>query len=94
MIYRIRLTNFEGPLDLLLYFIKRDKLNIYDIPIARITQEFLEYVRLMKMLNLEVVGDFLVTASMLLQIKARMLLPKPASDGSSPAGIQAVQRSC
>ncbi len=77
MIYRIRLANFEGPLDLLLYFIKRDKLNIYDIPIARITKEFLEYVRLMKMLNLEVVGDFLVTASMLLQIKARMLLPKP-----------------
>ncbi len=80
MIYRIRLTNFEGPLDLLLYFIKRDKLNIYDIPIARITHEFLEYVRLMKMLNLEVVGDFLVTASMLLQIKARMLLPKPESE--------------
>lgn len=77
MVYRIRLPNFEGPLDLLLYFIQRDKLNIYDIPIARITRDFLEYVRLMRILNLEIVGEFLVFASMLLQLKAKMLLPKP-----------------
>jgi segregation and condensation protein A len=75
-LYKIKLDQFEGPLDLLLFFIKRDELNIYDIPISRITTEFLEYVNLIKMLDLEVAGDFILMASTLMHIKVRMLLPK------------------
>lgn len=74
--YKIKLDQFEGPLDLLLFFIKRDELNIYDIPIAQITKEFLEYVNLIKMLDLEVAGDFILMASTLMHIKVRMLLPR------------------
>ena len=74
--YRVKLTDFEGPLDLLLFFIKRDELDIYNIPIARITQEFLEYLHLMASLDLEVAGDFIVMAATLMQIKVRMLLPR------------------
>jgi segregation and condensation protein A len=74
-VYKIKLDQFEGPLDLLLFFIKRDELDIYDIPISKITKEFLEYVNLIKTLDLEVAGDFILMASTLMQIKARMLLP-------------------
>jgi segregation and condensation protein A len=74
--YRVKLTEFEGPLDLLLFFIKRDELDIYNIPISRITQEFLEYHHLMAQLDLEVAGDFIVMAATLMQIKVRMLLPR------------------
>jgi segregation and condensation protein A len=76
--YRVKLQEFEGPLDLLLFFIKRDELDIYDIPIARITKEFLEYLHYMQELDLEVAGDFIVMAAELMQIKVRMLLPKVA----------------
>jgi len=75
-LYKIKLDQFEGPLDLLLFFIKRDELNIYDIPISRITKEFLEYVNLIKLLDLELAGDFILMASTLMHIKVRMLLPK------------------
>ncbi len=74
--YKIKLDTFEGPLDLLLFFIKRDELDIYDIPISSITKEFLEYVNLIKMLDLELAGDFILMASTLMHIKARMLLPR------------------
>jgi segregation and condensation protein A len=74
--YKIKLHDFEGPFDLLLFFVKRDELDIYDIPIARITKEFLEYVQFMRMLDLDVAGEFIVMASTLMQIKARMLLPR------------------
>ena len=74
--YKVKLNQFEGPLDLLLFFIKRDELNIYDIPIARLTKEFLEYVNLIKILDLEVAGDFILMASTLMHIKVRMLLPR------------------
>lgn len=74
--YKIKLDTFEGPLDLLLFFIKRDELDIYDIPIASITKEFLNYVNLIKMLDLELAGDFILMASTLMHIKARMLLPR------------------
>jgi segregation and condensation protein A len=74
--YKVRLEQFEGPLDLLLFFIKRDELDIYDIPITRITQEFLEYLHLMQALDLEVAGEFIVVAAELCQIKVRMLLPR------------------
>lgn len=78
--YKIKLEQFEGPLDLLLFFIKRDELNIYDIPIAKITKEFLEYVNLIKMLDLEVAGDFILMASTLMHIKVRMLLPREVDE--------------
>ena len=78
--YRVKLTEFEGPLDLLLFFIKRDELDIYDIPISRITREFLDYIHMMQSLDLEVAGDFIVMAAELMQIKVRMLLPKTDSD--------------
>lgn len=74
--FKIRIPDFEGPLDLLLFFIKRDELDIYDIPIAHITKEFLSYMRMMQMLDLEVAGEFIVMAAILMQIKARMLLPR------------------
>jgi segregation and condensation protein A len=75
-LYRVKLQNFEGPLDLLLFFIKRDELNIYDIPISRITNEFLEYLHYMQMMDLDVAGEFIVMAAELMQIKVRMLLPR------------------
>lgn len=78
--YKIKLDQFEGPLDLLLFFIKRDELDIYDIPISRITKEFLEYVNLIKMLDLEVAGDFILMASTLMHIKVRMLLPREVDE--------------
>lgn len=78
--YKIKLEQFEGPLDLLLFFIKRDELNIYDIPISKITKEFLEYVNLIKMLDLEVAGDFILMASTLMHIKVRMLLPREVDE--------------
>lgn len=81
--YNIHLPNFEGPLDLLLFFIKRDELDIHDIPIARITAEFLEYTRVIELLDLELAGEFIVMASTLMQIKAAMLLPKEEADNSS-----------
>src|SRR5437762_10492408 len=74
--YKIRLPLFEGPMDLLLFFIKRDELDIYDIPVHKITTEFLEYLKLMQALDLEVAGDFIVVAAELCQIKAKMLLPR------------------
>lgn len=78
--YKIRLKEFEGPLDLLLFFIKRDELNIYDIPISHITKEYLEYVNVIKLLDLESAGDFILMASTLMHIKARMLLPREVDE--------------
>lgn len=75
MSYQIKLEKFEGPLDLLLFFIRRDRLNIYDIPISDITKEFLHYISMMEMLNIDLGGEFILMASMLMKIKARMLLP-------------------
>lgn len=74
--YKIKLQQFEGPLDLLLFFVKRDELDIYDIPISKITHEFMEYLDLIEKLDLEIAGDFLLMAATLMQIKVRMLLPK------------------
>ena len=74
--YRVKLQEFEGPLDLLLFFIRRDELDIYDIPISKITKEFLEYLHVLQELDLEVAGDFIVMAATLMQIKVRMLLPR------------------
>jgi len=79
-LYKVKLNTFEGPLDLLLFFIKRDELDIYDIPISKITKEFIEYVDLMEKLDLEVAGEFLLMASTLMLIKVRMLLPKETDE--------------
>ncbi|OGR43818.1 MAG: hypothetical protein A2X35_08885 [Elusimicrobia bacterium GWA2_61_42] len=73
----IHLENFEGPLDLLMHLIKKNNLDIYDIPISQITAEYLQYLEVMKSLNLEVAGEFLVMAATLMQVKAKMLLPAP-----------------
>ncbi|HCC68517.1 MAG TPA: segregation/condensation protein A [Nitrospiraceae bacterium] len=77
--YQIKLPVFEGPLDLLLHLIKEAKIDIYDIPIAIITKQYLEYLELMKELNLEIAGDFLVIAATLIYIKSKMLLPPDES---------------
>jgi segregation and condensation protein A len=84
--YQVRLERFEGPLDLLLHLIKKNEINIYDIPITLITQQYLEYLNVMKSLNLSVAGDFLVMAATLLQIKSRMLLPAEESVGDEDDG--------
>jgi segregation and condensation protein A len=73
--YQVKLEIFEGPLDLLLYLIKKDEIDIYDIPIARITEQYLEYLRLMEELDIAVAGDFLVMAATLIYIKSKTLLP-------------------
>ena len=71
--YKVKLEVFEGPLDLLLYLIKKDEIDIYDIPIERITKQYLEYMDLFKILDLDVAGDFIVMAANLIYIKS----PKP-----------------
>ena len=83
--YKVRLDVFEGPLDLLLYLIKQEELNIYDIPIMKITRQYLDYLNLMEDLNLDIAGEFLVMAATLMQIKSRMLLPP------DPAGLETLE---
>ncbi len=73
--YKVMLEVFEGPLDLLLYLIKKDEVDIYDIPIGRITDQYMEYLKLMKVLDLNIAGDFIVMSATLMLIKSRMLLP-------------------
>lgn len=75
MSYKVRLELFEGPLDLLLYLVKKDHLNIYDIPIAQVTEQYLQYLNLIQLLDLNIAGEFLVMAATLMQIKSKMLLP-------------------
>ena len=77
MTYRIKLDVFEGPFDLLLFLIRKHEVDIYDIPIHDITRQFQEYIELMKILDLEVAGEFIEMVAILMNIKARMLLPKP-----------------
>src|SRR5208282_1645811 len=79
--YEVHLEIFEGPLDLLLFLIRKNDLDIYDIPISEITKEYLGYLDIIKALNLETAGDFLIMASTLMQIKARTLLPSQESEG-------------
>ncbi len=87
MSYKIKLEIFEGPMDLLLYLVKKDHLNIYDIPIAQVTEQYLGYLELMRLLDLNIAGEFLVMAATLLQIKSKMLLPpeeKPEEETIDP----------
>src|ERR1700744_4614888 len=78
--YQIKLPQFEGPFDLLLFFIERDELDIYNIPIARITNEFLSYIHSLEILNIELASEFILFVSTLMRIKARMLLPRREVD--------------
>ena len=80
--FNIKIENFEGPLDLLLYFIKRDKIDIYDIPITQITNEYISVIDEAKKLDVSIAGEFLFMASMLLRIKTQMLLPRQINDES------------
>ncbi len=79
--YWTKLSDYEGPLDILLHFVKEEELNIYDIPISKITHDFLEYINYMQALDIEVAGEFLLMASELMKIKARMLLPQLDDEG-------------
>ncbi len=80
--YKICLPNFEGPFDLLLYFIKKEEINIYDIPIARISEEFLKYIKFMQELDLDVASEFIYMASLLMYIKCQMLLPRKLNNST------------
>jgi len=82
--YPVRLSQFEGPLDLLLHLIRKHHIDIYDIPITLITQQYLEYLELMQELDLDIAGDFLVMAATLIHIKSRMLLPRPDPSQEEP----------
>ena len=82
--YHVDLAVFHGPLDLLLHLIKREELDIYDIPIARITRQYLKYIDLMQTLSLEVAGEFILMAATLIRIKARLLLPRDETDPDEP----------
>ncbi len=78
---KIKIGDFAGPLDLLLFLIKQEQANIFDIPIARITEKYLEYIRLMKRLDISVAADFLVMAATLIEVKSKMLLPRNPTAG-------------
>ena len=80
MSYEVKLPLFEGPFDLLLFFIERDELDIYDIPISKITQDFREYLKHMESMNMEVASEFILVAASLMRIKSKMLLPRPELD--------------
>ena len=85
--YPVKVGNFEGPLDLLIHLIKKNQVDIYDIPILTITQQYLEYLEVMQELNLDVAGEFLVMAATLIQIKSRTLVPRLEAEASSEEDI-------
>src|SRR5512136_2432208 len=85
MAYKVKLESFEGPLDLLLFLIKKNEVDIYNIPVATITQQYLEYLEIIQLLDLESASDFIFMAATLMRIKAQMLLPKPSIDEEDEA---------
>src|ERR671912_365082 len=80
--FEVKLPLFEGPFDLLLFFIERDELDIYDIPISTITNDFLDYIKHLETLNIEIASEFILVAATLMRIKSKMLLPRPQLDES------------
>ncbi|MCB0281929.1 MAG: segregation/condensation protein A [Calditrichae bacterium] len=80
MLYRVKIDVFEGPFDLLLFLIRKNEVDIYDIPIFKITRQFLDYIEAMQMLDLDVAGDFIEMCAILMSIKARYLLPRPETE--------------
>lgn len=85
--YSVKLDMFEGPLDLLLHLIRKNEVDIYDIPISTITEQYLEYIEVLKTLNLSVAGEFILMASTLVHIKSKMLLPLPEEPDEEDEGI-------
>ncbi len=85
MAYQVRLEHFEGPLDLLLYLIREHEVDIYDIPISLVTQQYLQYLELLKLLDLEVGSEYLLMAATLLRIKSKMLLPRRSEEEEDEA---------
>lgn len=81
--YRVNLEIFAGPMDLLLYLVRKEEVDIYDIPISRITEEYIKYIELMKSLDMDLAGDFLIMAATLMEIKSAMLLPKTIEGDTS-----------
>jgi len=86
--YRVNLDLYNGPLDLLLYLIRRDEVDIYDIPIASVTEQYIQYVEMLKTLDPNLAGDFLVLAATLIEIKTRMLLPTPPPEEGDAEGVE------
>ena len=86
--YKVQLDQFEGPLDLLLFLIRKEEVSIYDIPIARITEQYLEYMKLMEELDIGVAGEFLVMAATLIHIKSKMLLPRDPTQPGEPEELE------
>ncbi len=86
--YRVDLDVYSGPLDLLLYLIRRDELDIHDIPIARITEQYVQYVDVLNVLDPDLAGEFLVMAATLMEIKTRILLPTPPPEEGGEDGLQ------
>jgi segregation and condensation protein A len=84
MRYRVKLDIFEGPFDLLLFLIRKNEVDIYDIPISKITEQFLGYMEALELLDLNVAGDFIEMVAILMHIKARLLLPRPEIEGEEP----------
>jgi segregation and condensation protein A len=82
--YSVNLEIFQGPLDLLLYLIRKDEIDIYDIPIARVTEQYMQYLEMMQILNLELAGEYILMAATLIRIKARLLLPRDEFDTEEP----------
>ncbi|MEN6412525.1 MAG: segregation/condensation protein A [Veillonellales bacterium] len=80
--YKVKLEIFEGPMDLLMHLIEKDELDIYDIPIAKITEQYLDYLQALKEFNIDIASEFLVMAATLLQIKSRILLPNPVENAA------------
>jgi segregation and condensation protein A len=86
--YRVNLEIFAGPMDLLLYLVRKDEVDIYDIPIAKITNQYLQYIEMLKNLDIDIAGDFLVLAATLMQIKSAMLLPKADPEAIEEGDIE------
>jgi len=86
--YKVQLDSFAGPLDLLLYLVRKEEVDIYDIPIAHVTEQYIQYLEMLKMLDIDLAGEFLVMAATLMEIKSVMLLPKPELDAEGEGDLQ------
>ena len=86
--YKVQLDSFAGPLDLLLYLVRKEEVDIYDIPVSHITEQYIQYIEMLKMLDIDLAGEFLVMAATLMEIKSVMLLPRPELDEADDGDIQ------
>ena len=86
--YKVQLDSFAGPLDLLLYLVRKEEVDIYDIPVSHVTEQYIQYIEMLKMLDIDLAGEFLVMAATLMEIKSVMLLPRPEMEESAEGDIQ------